>query len=214
MNAKFPFQFRYVRVPADDDEAFEEMEGTAHMPGDVLAQNICKDHFRKNGCIKDVSVLRAQYGGVVDDKMSSIERAASEGTVETFALCRPSKQTKPIPQCGTYLYMDEMGLLKSLPINKRASEIARACGLEVESPFYGDVFIGRVNVGATPVQQENFFADELNAGSAFLLSAPCKNYQSQVCIQTDLSCAVLSKIPIRHQPYLSLFVSKEKRANS
>lgn len=178
---QFPFEFTYVKVPADSDKPFEELTGNATGPGDVLAQEICKAHFSRNGGIKDTSLLRAQYGeDAVEQKLSALERVAAEGSVETFALVRPSKESRPISMCGTYLYLDEMGLMKQLPLNKRASEIARACGLEVESPFYGDVYIGRVNVGATPVRVESFFANELQADSVFMRSAPSENYQSQV----------------------------------
>jgi len=175
----FPFDFTYVRVPADDNEPFEELTGTATAPGDVLSSAICKAHFSRNGGIKDTTLLRAQYGDAVDEKMGALERVAAQGTVETFALVRPSKDTQPKPMCGTYLYLDEMGVLKALPRNNRASEIARACGLEVESPFHGDVYIGRVDIGASPVRVTSLVASELNAGSKFMLNAPSENYQTQ-----------------------------------
>jgi len=173
------YTFTYVRVPAADDQPLENCTGTAAAPGDMLAQKICKAFFSQNGGIKDTTLLRAQYGDVVDEKMGTLERVAAEGTVETFALVRPSKETQPLPKCGSYMYLDEMGLLKALPRNQRASDIARACGLEVESPFYGDVYIGRLNMGSSPTRHADFLADELKAGSAFLQSAPSENYQTQ-----------------------------------
>ena len=179
MSDVFPFEFTYVRIPADDDEPFEELKGTANAVGDAMALSVCKAHFAKNGGIKDTSLLRAQYGDVVDEKLPALERVAAEGSVETFALVRPSKETKPIPMCGTYMYLDEMGVMKSLPKNKRASEIAKSCGLEVESPFHGDVYIGRVNTGVTPVRTASIMAAELNTGSEFLQNAPAENYQTQ-----------------------------------
>jgi len=91
MTSVFPFDFIYVRVPANDDEPFEELTGSATAPGNVLAEVICKEHFSKNGGLKDTTLLRAQYGDVVDEKMGALERAAASGTVETFALVRPSK---------------------------------------------------------------------------------------------------------------------------
>lgn len=174
-----PFEFTYVRIPADNSEPFEELTGTAAEPGDVMAQKICKEHFSKNGGIKDTNVLRAQYGDVVDEKLGALERVAAEGSVETFALVRPSKETQPIANCGTYIYLDELGVLKGLPKNARASEIARGCGLEVESPFLGDVYVGRVNIEASPVRVESVRATDLNAGSKFMSNAPSENYKTQ-----------------------------------
>ena len=45
---------------------------------------------------------------------------------------------------GVYIYLDEVGLLKKLPHNTRASQFAIACGYHPPPNFYGDVFIGRV----------------------------------------------------------------------
>jgi len=125
------------------------------------------------------TLLRALSGEVVYVKRGALARPAASGTVETFALVRPSKETLPLPNCGTYLHLDELGVMKALPVNRRASEIARACGLEVESPFHGDVYIGRVNIGTSPVRVEDLRASELNSGSEFMLNAPSENYKSQ-----------------------------------
>jgi hypothetical protein len=68
---------------------------------------------------------------------------AARGSVETFPLVHPADTND---FTGVYIYLDEMGLLKKLPTNSRATSMAVACGYS-NSPspkFYGDVFIGRV----------------------------------------------------------------------
>ena len=85
-----------------------------------------------------------------------LNSVAAAGSVEVFALVRPSAQTMPVAHAGTYFYFDEMGVLKDLPVNRRAAQIAASCGLDVESPFLGDVFIGRVAVQPTPMRNAPF----------------------------------------------------------
>jgi len=144
-------------------------------PGDMMSQKICVKFFA-GGTVKNDEGLRAEFGDeVLDQKRSALNRVAAQGTVETFALCRPSSSTKPIPHAGVYLYLDEMGVLKDLPINKRATEIASGCGLDVESPFHGDVYIARVQVQPSPTRNVSFRLTELDAGSEFFLSTPAEN---------------------------------------
>lgn len=172
----FPFEFTYVRIPADESLPFEDLTGTAKKAGDMMQQHIAKAHFA-GGSIKHADGLRAQYGEAVDEKMGVLNRVCAEGSVETFALVRPSRSTQPEPHTGTYLYLDEMGVPKGLPVNKRASKVATACGLDVESPFHGDVYIARVRIEPSPARQSSFYASELASGSAWLESAASENWQ-------------------------------------
>lgn len=71
----------------------------------------------------------------------------------------------------------QMGVLKDLPTNKRAAELAASCGLDVESPFLGDIFVGRVCVNPTPMHSVSFALSELDSGSVWLASAPSENAQ-------------------------------------
>ena len=60
----------------------------------------------------------------------------------SFPLVRPAEANK---YQGVYIYLDEVGLLKKLPSNVRATAMAESCGYNNPAPqFYGDVFIGRV----------------------------------------------------------------------
>jgi hypothetical protein len=51
---------------------------------------------------------------------------------------------------GVNIYLDEAGMLKKLPLNARASELALKCGFNPPPTFYGDVYVGRVSSGTTP----------------------------------------------------------------
>jgi hypothetical protein len=171
----FPLHFHYVKISADVDQPFEELEGVATAPGDQMSQSICVPFFA-GGSIKNDGGLRSQFGDeVLDQKRNALNRVAAKGSVETFALCRPSSSTVPVPHAGTYMYLDEMGVLKDLPVNKRATEIAKGCGLDVESPFHGDTFIARVQVEPAPTRNASFRLSELHSGSEFFRSASAEN---------------------------------------
>lgn len=73
---------------------------------------------------------------------SSLMNATAGGSVETFPLVRPSKTNK---NEGVYIYLDEVGMLKHLSLNTRASQLAQQCGYHPAPNFYGDVFVGRVS---------------------------------------------------------------------
>ena len=72
---------------------------------------------------------------------SAIANATSSGSVETFPLVRPSSTNR---YQGVYIYLDEVGLLKHLPFNSRASQLAQRCGYHPAPNFYGDVFVGSI----------------------------------------------------------------------
>jgi hypothetical protein len=148
-------QFTYVRVPADGGEALEELTAVYGTPGEDMLTTFLRPRFA-GGRIVNADALRAEFGEQVDARMGALNAAAKAGAVEVFALCRPSKSTVPAPHQGTYLYFDEMGSLKGLAVNPRAMSIARECGLDVESPFYGDCYIGRVTIEPAPLTQGSF----------------------------------------------------------
>ena len=72
---------------------------------------------------------------------ASMNKVAAAGSVETFPLVHPSSTNG---NNGGYIYLDEVGMLKKLPNNTRATAIASECGYHPPPNFYGDVFVGRV----------------------------------------------------------------------
>jgi len=75
-----------------------------------------------------------------------------------------------------------MGVLKGLSVNQRAAKIAASCGLDVESPFLGDVYIGRVVVNPSPMRNGDFALAELDSSSPWMRSAPSENAQYQMAM--------------------------------
>ncbi|CAK0860685.1 unnamed protein product [Prorocentrum cordatum] len=140
--------FTYVRIPASDDDPLEELLATADICGDTL-----KDLLRKafaGGELTNFGELEAQYGALASQHRLGFERAARTGSVEVLPILRQSPTTTP-PNTATFLYYDEMGALKERPDNRRARELALQCGLALEHPLPGDVYVGRVCCDPGPV---------------------------------------------------------------
>ena len=78
------------------------------------------------------------------DKLTStaLKSVTTSGSVETFPLVRPSSTNN---NQGVYIYLDEVGLLKKLRNNTRASALAQQCGYHPAPNFYGDIFVARVS---------------------------------------------------------------------
>lgn len=74
---------------------------------------------------------------------STLHSVAAGGSVEVFRLVSPmeSNHHKIIN-----FYLDEVGLLKKLPLNARASQYALKAGFNPAPQFYGDIYVGRVQV--------------------------------------------------------------------
>lgn len=126
MESSANHSFTYLKIPGDIDEPLEEITATADEFGDVLPK-LLKSRFA-GGKLQNVggaracwhtgttcqethfatlaTGLRSEYGSVVDEKMHIIEQQAAQGTVEVFALVRPSANTMPVPHAGTYMYFD------------------------------------------------------------------------------------------------------------
>ena len=107
---------------------------------------------------------------------SALANATACGSVETFPLVRPSSTND---NQGVYIYLDEVGLLKHLPNNVRASLLAEKCGYHPAPHFYGDVFVGRVL--SKPVLHNVDFdrEDILDTTKQWIVRAPHENLSWQ-----------------------------------
>jgi len=79
--------------------------------------------------------------GEVSEK--SLRDVAAQGQVETFCLVNPVPSNKFIT---VNIYLDEVGMLKRLPLNSRAGDMALRAGYNPSPQFYGNVFIGRLSI--------------------------------------------------------------------
>jgi hypothetical protein len=103
---------------------------------------------------------------------ASMNSVAAQGSVETFCLVHPADTNQYV---GVYIYLDELGLLKKLPINDRATAMAAACGYNPPPLFYGDVFVGRVRTVPTRTNIDFVAGIDTDRGSAWMRRAVSEN---------------------------------------
>ena len=131
----------FVYLPSDTSKPMSNLRLPSRLAealggGDVLPSYV-KSFFADGKSIDD-NLMQEQLGkqnlhkltGSSDESMTKLSSAAlssvtATGSVETFPLVRPSS-TNHFE--GVYIYLDEVGLLKHLPNNSRASKLAAQCG--------------------------------------------------------------------------------------
>jgi hypothetical protein len=158
----------FVHVPQDDALPLKELSVDVRLDrvGDVLLDHL-KPFFQSSSKDFDASLLEEQRGKIFGNNSlpstlsdQSLAAVADEGHVEVFSLVRPVPSNKFI---GINMYLDEIGMLKRLPLNRRAGALAKQAGFDPEPLFYGDVFIGRLSVRLHHeikflTEQENHFS--------------------------------------------------------
>jgi len=150
-NAK---KISFVYIPSDTSKPMKEMNFSLKhqsQPVDALPE-VLKPMFSvlgKVGDSVDLSMLRDQQqqhfasGNAPSVTISdeTLRKVAQEGHVETFNLVKPVPRNK---FTSVNIYLDEIGMMKRLPLNARAADLAKKAGFNPPPNIYGDVFIGRV----------------------------------------------------------------------
>ena len=169
---------KYVKIPCDDSEPFEEMEVMVGVEevGDALPA-LLKREFAGGGEV-DAAKARAEAMRTLGEQGAGIStealmRETEGGSTETFALVRPSDANG---FCGVYLYLDEVGMLKGLPSNRRADRLAVECGFHGVN-FYGDMFIGRVQTKPEPMRSVDFPLSDLDSSAKWMRMATMENVE-------------------------------------
>jgi HSP20 family molecular chaperone IbpA len=170
--------FKYVMIPCDDDAPFVECEARCGLDeaGDVLPLEL-KSRFAGGGEV-DASKVKAQAMRTLGEQGAGVSKEAimretKDGSTETFALVRPSEHNG---WCGVYLYLDEVGMLKGLPPNRRAGRLAMECGFDGVN-FFGDMFIGRVQTKPAPMRSVDFKLSDLDSSAPWMRSATMENVE-------------------------------------
>jgi len=145
---------KFVLVPHDESLPIKELSmkvsknRIASKSGDLLLDEL-KPFFSALSKKADISLFKnsaAKHFGSADAPKVSVEalrQVTEQGQVETFALVRPTESNK---YTSVNIYLDEVGMLRRLPLNKRAADMASKAGFNPAPSFYGDIFIGRIQV--------------------------------------------------------------------
>lgn len=136
-------------IPADTSNPLQELSFpiSSNQTGDALAEYL-KPAFGKNAKNVDMTLFQKQAAtqlGSTDATVSpeALQQVAQEGNVETFTLAHALPDNH---FTGVNIYLDEVGMLKRLSLNTRASDYALRCGFNPPPQFYGDVYMGRIKV--------------------------------------------------------------------
>lgn len=183
---------QFVLIPHDESKPMSTVTVPASFikehRGDVIP-NFVKPYFGANKQSIDEGLLQAQTskqfssgqgikgkdGKTVDMSRisaSAMNAVAAEGSVETFCLTHPADTNK---YTGVYIYLDEVGMLKKLPLNKRAGAIGGACGYHPAPIFYGDIFVGRTQIRPRTANVDFVAGIDTDGGSEWMRRAVSEN---------------------------------------
>lgn len=188
MNQGDATEISVVCVPSDTFKSMEErmVSVPAGYRGDYLVECLQKE-FAVGSENVDVSLLQQQAqqtlaaspdtpASVSDETLRQVARTAS---VETFVLVHatPSNQFTSI-----HIYLDEVGMLKRLPLNTRASQYAERAGFVPPPQFYGDVFLGRVQKKPAVRHLPFFLGADTAMDAPWLVAATGENLEYQTAM--------------------------------
>jgi hypothetical protein len=180
---------KFILIPHDTSKPMRQLSLTAKEGVETnkdAIPNYVKPYFADSNSI-DASLLAAQAtkqfaSGDMKDlaktniSTAAMNRVAATGSVETFPLVHPADTNK---FTGVYIYLDEVGLLKKLPPNVRATQIAAACGYNPPPNFYGDVFIGRCQTKPAFTNLDFLMDVDTDRGAEWMRRAVSENLEYQ-----------------------------------
>jgi hypothetical protein len=185
----------FVMVPHDTSKPLKELTFecpiTMSNGTDSLMDHL-KPIFAALGSSKDVDLdlfrkNASQTIGTSDSPQDvsedTLKKVAAQGNVEKFSLVHPTASNH---YTGVNIYLDEVGMLKRLPLNSRASEYATRAGYNPAPQFFGTVFLGRVR-GRPMAQSVNFKVGKDTAlDASWLQQATMSNLEHQVSMNAAI----------------------------
>jgi hypothetical protein len=175
----------YVLIPADTSLPLREFSFVPKsVGGDGLVTHL-KSAFSGNSDKVDMALLLQQNHNTIGSSETlptvsedTLKEVAKEGHVEVFALVHPAPSNKFV---GINMYLDEVGLLKRLKTNTRASDFAKQAGYNPAPTFCGNIFLGRVRKTGNLMENADF---QLNVDAApnadWLRKAATENLEYQM----------------------------------
>jgi CS domain len=138
------------------------------------------------------TLLAAGGGELPTPSEDALRKVASDAHVETFTVVNgvPSNAFTTV-----VMYLDEVGMLKRLPINTRAAKLTERAGFNPPPTIYGNVFVARHQKSAKGLTHLSFSsaAGDMAPDAPWLLSATQDNITFQKMIHGG-------RIPSETQP--------------
>ena len=172
--------FSYVRIPGDDAEPLEEctgviyddMRGAGDQMKKLLVPKFTVGHVDEDALKKTTLQQVSQQDGDPNllSQLTPDIVARQGASVESFRLSDTVN-----------MYLDEVGALKRLSPNKRASNLAARCGYGEGVPFCGDLYVGRLchSLGPEPLNVD-FKMEDMFPQAGWIKSAAIENLAHQV----------------------------------
>ena len=189
---------KFVHIPHDQTLPIKELtmkipaksktSSTSGMGGpDALIEEL-KPFFSALSKKIDMNLFQDQAtrhlgaGDVPQISQEALKQVASQGQVETFPLVHPLQSNN---YTGVNVYLDEVGMLKRLPLNQRIMEIAEKAGFNPPPKFYGDVFLGRVRSSPSAILENIDFTKNDNTKAVeWLNNATMENLEHQTMMNS------------------------------
>jgi hypothetical protein len=182
---------KFVHIPHDETIPIRELatkvpeskHRLTKNSGDVLLQEL-KPYFSALSKKVDLNLFKDQatkhFGSADAPHVSeeSMQKVVEQGQVESFALVHPTESNK---YTSVSIYLDEVGMLKRLPLNKRAADLALKAGFNPPPKFYGDVFLGRTNYKPT-LHNVDFTKQDTTSKTKWLENATMENLERQAAM--------------------------------
>jgi hypothetical protein len=171
---------RYVLIPANESDPIRELDLSVPAKLEdnlsVLTKALNEYYAAQTGGFSPeqrealISSMRKQVaeknkdGSMPDEAMLS--QVALSQTVDIVQLLPPSSATGWV---GVSMYVDDKGVAKELPTNRRASEVCTQCGLSVQ--VLGDAFVARAWDDQEGYERQDFRASDLSSDEAWVKAA-------------------------------------------
>lgn len=170
--------FKYVMVWADANMPIEEKTLTYKQDEEVgCVTNFLQKHYSKSGELsaEQKQTLKTQIQGQLKKEMEITDEMlalmTNTETVDIVTLYPPRPAEDFV---GIQLYCDDKGMVKQLPVNRRATEITAVCGKP--TTVYGDAFFGRVqDDGRDLFERRDFTMADLRGDSPWIKTANAFN---------------------------------------
>jgi hypothetical protein len=187
--------FTYVRIPHDPHAPMTVetavVQADARGDGDVLKKLLTSSFGSGSvdgellGKSPHVHQMAGSVGGKTLSALTPEGIRGLGGSTETLRLGagRPRAEDGGQVTDTVQLYLDEVGALKRLPVNGRASALVARCGYGSGVSIHGDAFVGRLrtreSVGSLLRRSVDFFLDDMLPSSPWQRFAAEENLAAQ-----------------------------------
>jgi CS domain len=181
----------YVMIPTDTSKPLQQLSfrPDKNAAGDALVEHLQSSFSIRDDESIDIDLLRQQQQSQQTTLLAStstdlptvsdttLRKVSEQASVETFTLVHPSPSNQ---YTSIVLYLDEIGMMKRLPLNTRASDYCTRAGYNPAPIFYGTIYMGRIQQKPRVRNISFRLGPDTSYDAAWLQSAMATNLQYQL----------------------------------